>query len=99
MVAAIADSLEFEHKYTSGVIAWSPDDGPTDEQIEAVLDEFETTAWAGLEPDHCAWTAVEHRGAIDRGLQDARRDVERALELMRLHGRQRGTDREYGPSR
>ena len=41
VVAAIADSLEFEHKYTSGVIAWSPDDRPTGEQIEAVLDEFE----------------------------------------------------------
>ena len=41
VVAAIADSLEFEHKYTSGVIAWAPDDRPTDEQIEAVLDEFE----------------------------------------------------------
>ncbi len=44
VVAAIADSLEFEHKYTSGVIAWSPDDRPTGEQIEAVLDEFEKTA-------------------------------------------------------
>lgn len=24
-VAAVADSLEFEHKYTSGVIAWAPE--------------------------------------------------------------------------
>ena len=31
-------------KYTSVVIAWAPDDRPTDEQIEAVLDEFEKTA-------------------------------------------------------
>ena len=36
MVAAVADSLDFEHRYTSGVIAWAPDDQPTDEQIEAV---------------------------------------------------------------
>ena len=50
MVAAVADSLEFERKYTSVVIAWAPDDQPTEEQIEAVLDEFEKTAWAGLEP-------------------------------------------------
>ena len=61
MVAAVADSLEFERKYTSVVIAWAPDDRPTDEQIEAVLDEFEKTAWAGLEPDRYAWTAVLHR--------------------------------------
>ncbi len=60
-VAALADTLEFEHRYTSGVIAWAPDDHPTDEQIEAVLDEFEKTAWAGLEPDRYAWAAVLHR--------------------------------------
>ena len=55
MVAAVADTLAFEHKYTSGVIAWAPEDRPTDEQIEAVLDAFEKTAWAGLEPDRYAW--------------------------------------------
>ena len=55
MVAAVADSLDFEHRYTSGVIAWAPDDHPTDEQIEAVLDAFEETAWAGLEFDRYAW--------------------------------------------
>ena len=60
-VAAVADALAFEHKYTSGVIAWAPDDTPTDAQIEAVLDEFERTAWAGLEPDRYAWSAVVHR--------------------------------------
>ena len=61
MVAAAADSLEFEHKYTSGVIAWAPDDTPTDAQMGAVLDAFERTAWAGLEPDRYAWAAVVHR--------------------------------------
>ena len=61
MVAAVADTLAFEHRYTSGVIAWAPEDRPTDEQIEAVLDAFEKTAWAGLEPDRYAWAAVLHR--------------------------------------
>ena len=60
-VAAVADALEFEHRYTSGVIAWAPDDAPTDAQIGAVLDDFEQTAWAGLEPDRHAWAAVVHR--------------------------------------
>ena len=53
-VAAVADALVFEHKYTSGVIAWAPDDTPTDAQIGAVIDAFEQTAWAGLEPDRYA---------------------------------------------
>ena len=29
-VAAVADALPFEHRYTSGVIAWAPEDQPTD---------------------------------------------------------------------
>ena len=61
MVAAVADSLDFEHKYRSLVIAWAPEGRPSDAQIGAVLDEFEKTAWAGLEPDRYAWTAVLHR--------------------------------------
>ena len=48
-VAAVADTLPFDHKYTSGVIAWAPEDAPTDDQISEVLDAFEETAWAGLE--------------------------------------------------
>ena len=60
-VADVADSLEFGRRYTSAVIAWAPEDRPTDAQIGAVLDEFEKTAWAGLEPDRYAWTAVLHR--------------------------------------
>ena len=48
-VAAVADTLPFDHKYTSGVIAWAPEDAPTDDQIGEVLDAFEETAWAGLE--------------------------------------------------
>ena len=63
-VAAVADGLSFEHRYTSGVIAWSPDDTPTAAQVERVLDAFEKTAWAGLAADRYAWSAVLHR---DRG--------------------------------
>ena len=61
LVAAVADSLEFKRKYTSVVIAWAPEDRPTAAQVDAVLDEFEQTAWAGLEPDRYSWTAVLHR--------------------------------------
>ena len=61
MVAAVACSLEFKHKYTASVSAWAPEDRPPDEQIEAVLDKLEQTAWAALEPHRYSWTAVEHR--------------------------------------
>ena len=60
-VADVADSLALGRTHTSGVISWAPEDRPTDDQIGAVLDEFEKTAWAGLEPDRYAWTAVLHR--------------------------------------
>ena len=40
-VAAVADSLPIEDKHMSGVIAWAPVDGPTEEQIGVVLDAFE----------------------------------------------------------
>lgn len=37
-VAAVAGSLDFEHRYTPGVIGWAPEDEPTDAEIEAVRD-------------------------------------------------------------
>ena len=84
MVAAVADSLDFEKKYTSAVIAWAPEDRPTGEQIEAVLDEFEKTAWAGLEPDRYAWTAVLHRergGGVHAHILAAQCDLQTGRSL------------------
>ncbi len=60
-VAELADSLEFKSKYSSAVIAWHPDDKPTDDQISEVLDGFEKVAFAGLDHDQYTWTAVLHR--------------------------------------
>ena len=83
-VAAVADGLEFQHRYTSGVIAWSPDDAPTDAQIEAVVDAFEETAWAGLEHDRYAWSAVLHRernGGVHVHVFAARCDLETGRSL------------------
>ena len=60
-VAAVADTLPFEHKYTSGVIAWAPEDQPTDEQIGAVLDAFNHEhGWS--RPDDPARARVEQPG-------------------------------------
>ena len=60
-VAEVAGSLEFEHRYTSGVIAWAPEDDPSEDEIEQTLDEFERTAWPGLEEERYSWSAVLHR--------------------------------------
>jgi hypothetical protein len=61
--AAIADSLDFKNKYTSGVIAWAKEDEPTQEEINAVLDDFERVAFAGLEPDSYHYCVVMHTEA------------------------------------
>ena len=83
-VADVADALEFEHKYTSGVIAWAPEDNPSDAQIGYVVDEFEKTTWAGLEPDRYAWSAIEHReagGGVHVHVLAARVDLETGKSL------------------
>ena len=83
-VAAVADALEFRHKYTSGVLAWAPEDAPTDAQIEIAVDEFERTAWAGIEPDRYAWCAVLHRedgGGAHVHVLAARCDLETGKSL------------------
>ena len=60
LVARVADSLEFKNKYTSGVLAWTKEDNPSPEEIDKTLDSFEALAWAGLEKDRYAWSAIRH---------------------------------------
>ena len=102
-VAAVADTLQFEHKYTSGVIAWSPEDNPSDAQIGWVVDEFEKTAWAGLEPDRSVGRGFEAASqTLGSGLQRDRRSVARGVNVIwkqQQRERQRGPERDYGPSR
>ncbi len=57
---AIAESIQNEWKYTSGVIAWSKDDAPTNDEINEVLDTFEAHAFSGLKPTQYHFTAVLH---------------------------------------
>ena len=66
------------------MIAWAPEDEPTDEQIHEVLDAFEETAWAGLEPDRYSWAAVLHReegGGAHVHVLAARCDLETGRSL------------------
>ena len=57
---AICNASPHLWKYTSGVIAWSKRDDPTDEQIQEVLNNFEKHAFAGLEQSQYHLFAVLH---------------------------------------
>lgn len=57
---ALAESTKFRYCYTSAVIAWSPEDTVTDEQLNEVLDAFEEHAFAGLSLEQYHMTAVMH---------------------------------------
>ena len=60
----LIDSVEFKHKYNSGVLSFAPEDAPTDKQIEAVIDSFERYAFAGLDKDayNTLWVKHTHTG-------------------------------------
>lgn len=59
-VTAVADSLDFKHRYRSAVIAFHKDDHPTEDQINELLDKFEQVAFAGLDSDQYCYYAVSH---------------------------------------
>ncbi|MBG3110241.1 relaxase/mobilization nuclease domain-containing protein, partial [Proteus mirabilis] len=60
----LIDSLDFKHKYTSGVLSFAPDEKITPEMEEAIIDRFEKVAFAGLEPDqyNILWVRHTHAG-------------------------------------
>lgn len=59
-VAMVVDSLPQLHRYTSGVIAWAHEDAPRPDEVDAVLDDFERIAFAGLSPGRFSYTAINH---------------------------------------
>lgn len=59
-LASLADSLDFKYRYSSAVVSFHPDDNPTAQQIEALINEFEKTAFAGLDPEQYCWGVVRH---------------------------------------
>lgn len=56
----LIDGLNFQHKYKSGVLSFAPEDAPTNEQIERLMDSFEKYAFAGLEADRYDILWVKH---------------------------------------
>lgn len=63
-VAAVVNNLPFVHRYTSCIIAWAPEDDPTPDEVNAVLDDFEAVAFSGLSPDRYSYTAISHGGHV-----------------------------------
>ena len=62
--AELANSLTFEHKYTSGVLSFAPEDGNISLDIENdIIQRFETLAFAGLEHNQYDITWVRHTHA------------------------------------
>ncbi|PSF30247.1 relaxase, partial [Aphanothece hegewaldii CCALA 016] len=59
-IVQIIDSLDFKCKYQTGVISFAPEDAPTSKQQQALIDSFEKTAFAGLEPDQYDILWVKH---------------------------------------
>ena len=57
---AVCDASPHLWKYTSGIIAWSQEDHPTNEQIQEVLNDFEEHAFSGLDPTQYHLFAVLH---------------------------------------
>lgn len=58
----LIDSLDFKHKYTSGVLSFAPNEKVTKEIEQAIMDRFEAVAFAGLESDqyNILWVRHEH---------------------------------------
>ena len=57
---ALIDSLSFKHKYTSGVLSFSPGEVITPEMEKSIIEQFERTAFAGLERDQYDILWVRH---------------------------------------
>lgn len=60
----LIDSLDFKHKYTSGVLSFAPDEKITPEMEETIIERFEKVAFAGLESDqyNILWVRHTHAG-------------------------------------
>lgn len=64
---ALIDSNHRKWRYVSGVIAFAAEDQPSQDELAAVMDDFELSAFAGLEADqyHCLWVKHVHKGNVE----------------------------------
>ena len=64
LAAELINSIERRWKFTSGVLAWHPDDDVNEAQERDVMDAFERVAFARLDADqrHILWVRHRHAG-------------------------------------
>lgn len=64
MVQQVIGSTDRKWKYTSGVLSWAPEDKVSPEVERKVMDDFEKTAFAGMESDQYSilWVRHSHAG-------------------------------------
>lgn len=79
----LVDSLDFKHKYTSGVLSFAPEEKITPEMEISIIDRFEQVAFAGLSEDRysIAWVRHEHAGHHELHFITARVDLETGKSL------------------
>ena len=75
---ALINSLEFQHKYTSGVLSFSHDEKITPEMEKAIIERFEQVAFAGMEKDRydISWVRHSHAGHHELHFITPRVDLE-----------------------
>jgi hypothetical protein len=56
----LIDSIDRKWTYTTGVISFAIEDAPTEVQQQAVMDDFERVAFAGMDPEQYDITWVRH---------------------------------------
>ena len=63
----LINSSPFKWAYVSGVVAFTPEDNPTEEQQQEVMDEVEKLSFAGLEPKQydILWVRHTHEGKVE----------------------------------
>lgn len=54
-------SMPYKWKYTSGVLSFAPEDAPTQNKLNTVIDTFEKMAFPGLEGNSYSILWVQHR--------------------------------------
>lgn len=64
MVQQVIGSTDRKWKYTSGVLSWAPEDKVSPEVERKIMDDFEKTAFAGMESDQYSilWVRHSHAG-------------------------------------
>ncbi|MEM8722136.1 MAG: toprim domain-containing protein [Cyanobacteria bacterium P01_G01_bin.39] len=61
----LIDGLDFKYKYNSGVLSFAVEDAPTEKEQQAIIDSFESYAFAGINSDsyNTLWVRHTHTGS------------------------------------